>query len=412
MMKEHCSGYPARICGPLAWMGNGSQVIVSDIGIAGGLAFDPDDGHIYWSRSNLGVERANTDGTGREVVLPDNSFPTSEIFYDTIVDKLFWYDSFARSMKRSDVDGSNEEVLIEQQFFDDLSWGLTGDTQSGRIIWSVPNLQEIASLNRNGIDNGIAIGSKRTVQDGLSGNTAGLAIGPGLNIETVEFYDCFDLESGQILPGPDPLDCPIEADFRLAYGSLFTPSSVVFQNEKQGVEIAHVQDPYSEVDFDDVNDLNLTSDLISEPFDSTVVLRTAGGNYYKLQLIHEDAFGGVGGLLNGHGLVKMTVKHGVIAATVILFGIALLVLRGPAVYSPLVQAQDGEPGFTLHPGVDQLDVGLSTVLSVELASESFTSSPVDTLQITIEFDPGVVSLNDGFCVGDLDGMQSTAVAQV
>lgn len=159
--------------------GGNITTVVSSTDTVSGLTIDTDNQHLYWSRPGVGVERVGYDGADRGLIIGDSFWRTTEIYFDSTIDQLFWYNDLQGSIKRSNPDGSGTTVLISGQVHRELKWGLTGDTQAGRLLWSIPEVFDISSISRDGLSNGIAIGSARQIADHLPGSSAGLAIGPG-----------------------------------------------------------------------------------------------------------------------------------------------------------------------------------------------------------------------------------------
>ena len=108
-------------------------------------------------------------------------------------------------------------------------------------------------------------------------------------VNTMDYYDLFDLETGTVIPedphfpGPPSAAC----DFHFAYNADREPHAVIFQNQSNpfpGVEIAYSEEDYTDVTFSDVAGLVFTPLLIDIPFDKVAVLLTTEGNYFKVGL--------------------------------------------------------------------------------------------------------------------------------
>jgi hypothetical protein len=114
---------------------------------------------------------------------------------------------------------------------------------------------------------------------------------------TVEFEsDYFDLETGTILKGMFPGGMPQDPswDFSVAYNAQKSVHSVIFQNQGEGALIAHLhQTTFEEIGACEIVDLQMTNQLIDEPFDDTrvVILKTATGQQFKLGNAQEDQMG-------------------------------------------------------------------------------------------------------------------------
>lgn len=98
----------------------------------------------------------------------------------------------------------------------------------------------------------------------------------------------FDLETGTIIPDPNPLSLPSQADFNFSYNDGFTPHSVIRQNSSSDVQIAYSTESYSNVLFDDITLLAFSTSFFDVPFNQVAVIYTPEGNYYKLGFVSEN----------------------------------------------------------------------------------------------------------------------------
>src|SRR5882724_7486489 len=85
-----------------------------------GIAVDSAARHIYWT--NMGrvkaddgsIERMNFDGTGLTTIVPrGGTFTPKQLKLDSKNRRLYWSDREGMRVMRSNLDGSNLEVLVE-----------------------------------------------------------------------------------------------------------------------------------------------------------------------------------------------------------------------------------------------------------------------------------------------------------
>jgi hypothetical protein len=130
--------------------GSDKKTIVTACRNPDGIAVDVEAGHLYWT--NMGVpslndgsiERADTDGKNRKVIIPEGStFTPKQLHLDAMNAKLYWSDREGMRVMRSNLDGSQIETLIETGRGDadrrDMTrWcvGIAVDSTSGRIYWT------------------------------------------------------------------------------------------------------------------------------------------------------------------------------------------------------------------------------------------------------------------------------------
>ena len=120
---------------------DGSEVmtVVSQVSGAAEIALDIEGGKMYWAAFNFTspgtVERANLDGTDREVLVDDvNAFGVA---LDHAAQKLYWteFTFFGNSpgaLFRSNLDGSSIEFLLEGR----KPRSITLDVASGKMYWT------------------------------------------------------------------------------------------------------------------------------------------------------------------------------------------------------------------------------------------------------------------------------------
>jgi hypothetical protein len=101
--------------------------------------------------------------------------------------------------------------------------------------------------------------------------------------------ECFDLETGQVVVVPVfPPACEGDWDFHFSNNTARDPHATIVQNQLLGVEIAYSSEGYNSIDGTDVATLSFTSDFVDVSFSQAAVLRTAGGNYFKVGPVSES----------------------------------------------------------------------------------------------------------------------------
>lgn len=134
--------------------GSDRQTVIDNIPtMPDGITIDHDNGHMYWT--NMGrslktrggsIERANLDGSGRRVIVPQGStgvFTPKQITIARRARKLYWCDREGMKVMRSNMDGSGPEVLVstgdsDEDRRDQRRWcvGVAVDERRGFFYWT------------------------------------------------------------------------------------------------------------------------------------------------------------------------------------------------------------------------------------------------------------------------------------
>lgn len=130
--------------------GTDKRLLATQCRFPDGIVVDVEAGHVYWT--NMGVpshddgsiERMDLDGGHRVEIIPRGvTFTPKQIHLDKVGGKLYWSDREGMRVMRSNLDGSNVEVLIETgrgeaDRKDQSRWcvGITIDAASGKFYWT------------------------------------------------------------------------------------------------------------------------------------------------------------------------------------------------------------------------------------------------------------------------------------
>jgi hypothetical protein len=131
--------------------GSDLKVIVSEgRKLPDGIVVDVEAGHIYWT--NMGnptandgsIDRADLDGQNITNVVPaGGTFTPKQLQLDKKDSKLYWSDREGMRVMRSNLDGSDIEVLVERGHsasdrLDARNWcvGIALDVEAGKLYWT------------------------------------------------------------------------------------------------------------------------------------------------------------------------------------------------------------------------------------------------------------------------------------
>jgi DNA-binding beta-propeller fold protein YncE len=148
--------------------GSNRSIIATDCPHPDGVVVDVAAGHVYWT--NMGVpslndgsiERADIDGGNRRfIVAPGGTFTPKQLHLDKANGKLYWSDREGMRVMRSNLDGSQIEILVqtgegETDRRDQTRWcvGIAVDPARKQIYWTQKggDNAEVGRILRAGID--------------------------------------------------------------------------------------------------------------------------------------------------------------------------------------------------------------------------------------------------------------------
>lgn len=132
-------------------------------------------GYMYWTNwSDNAIERANIDGTGRQVLV-DAGSPGASIAVDAVHGQLFWGDSEGRAIRTANLDGTGARTIASTS---DNPYGIAVDPFGGKIYWTENSTS--GKIMRSNLD-GSGIATVLTIPEGF-------ACGITLNLEEGLIY--------------------------------------------------------------------------------------------------------------------------------------------------------------------------------------------------------------------------------
>ena len=130
--------------------GSGVELIFG--GWVEGIALDVGAGKIYWSNgcSDPRIQRANLDGSSVEVLVPypPAGYCVASVELDLINGKIYWTEDFVGSFGRANLDGSAAEILLPDQ----VGGSLALDVGAGKIYWANYGVSGVWTANLDGTD--------------------------------------------------------------------------------------------------------------------------------------------------------------------------------------------------------------------------------------------------------------------
>jgi DNA-binding beta-propeller fold protein YncE len=130
--------------------GSNRSIIATDCPHPDGVVVDVSAGHVYWTDMGVpnlndgSIERADIDGTNRKfIVAPGGTFTPKQLHLDKANGKLYWSDREGMRVMRSNLDGSQIEILVqtgegEADRRDQTRWcvGIAVDPARKQIYWT------------------------------------------------------------------------------------------------------------------------------------------------------------------------------------------------------------------------------------------------------------------------------------
>lgn len=116
-----------------------------------GIALDLPRNKIYWiGYIGQRIERANLDGTGREVLAQGAHIGNAaDLLVDTENQRLYWTEPFSRRILQADLDAQNVTTLI-QLSSPSYPLGLALDAAHSRLYWADSGADKISRANLDG----------------------------------------------------------------------------------------------------------------------------------------------------------------------------------------------------------------------------------------------------------------------
>jgi hypothetical protein len=157
------------------WDGSisGIELLPTDLKAPLGIALDPTNGKVYWTEAGppSSIKRSNLDGSGEEMLLDSISRQPAGIAVDPVGGKMYWIDAEGKKVMRANLDGKGEETLIATGLKKPFGIVLHAATQ--RLIFSDLDARAILRANLDG--------SALETLITIPGKPASLVLGPGAN---------------------------------------------------------------------------------------------------------------------------------------------------------------------------------------------------------------------------------------
>ena len=121
------------------------ETVVTDFDTPRGLAIDAQAGKMYWGSAE--IERANLDGTDRELVVFNGLGQVMGVDIDPVNGKVYWADNQLNAVNRANLDGTGVEVVIPEFSVLDVAV----DPVGGKVYWNA-NSFSLKRANLDGTD--------------------------------------------------------------------------------------------------------------------------------------------------------------------------------------------------------------------------------------------------------------------
>lgn len=139
-----------------------------------GIAVDHRDGYIFFVIPGTGILRADLNGAGTTVIVPDTTSTLRDVQLDLLHDKVYWTAWFTKSgssvLRRSNLDGSGVETIVTNPFQE--IWGIALNPASGLLYYTSPYSQAIHLAQLDGTND-------QVLASGLVFQPGYIALDPG-----------------------------------------------------------------------------------------------------------------------------------------------------------------------------------------------------------------------------------------
>ncbi|MCP4608275.1 MAG: SUMF1/EgtB/PvdO family nonheme iron enzyme [Planctomycetes bacterium] len=138
---------------------NWEDLITSGLNHPHGIAVDFTRGKIYWTELDGNViGRSNLDGSNPEDLIATGLDAPATIALDVTGGKLYWSDvSIDSIIGSADLDGSNQEIVINNHNILGDPYGIALDLSAGKIYWTTGGGNSIGRANLDGSNQEILI---------------------------------------------------------------------------------------------------------------------------------------------------------------------------------------------------------------------------------------------------------------
>ena len=111
-----------------------------------GIAVAVGGGKLYWTDWEVGIQRANLDGSGVETLVREAR--PNGIAVDAAGGKMYWTDYGVNRIRRANLDGSAVEDLVITTL--DNPYGIALDVAGGKIYWTDAGAEKIQRADLDG----------------------------------------------------------------------------------------------------------------------------------------------------------------------------------------------------------------------------------------------------------------------
>jgi predicted Rdx family selenoprotein len=113
--------------------GSNAHAVISGANNPMSLALDTANNALYWADRSWGIRRANTDGTGQELIVPIENLSDAYVAVDPDLGKVFWLRSSGGTIWEANLDGSNAHAVISGA---NNPMSLALDTANNALYWA------------------------------------------------------------------------------------------------------------------------------------------------------------------------------------------------------------------------------------------------------------------------------------
>lgn len=108
---------------------------------------------LYWVDASLAlIKRSNLDGSNVETIINAAGQLPRRVVVHPLEQKIYWTEQIGENIKKADLDGSNIETILSAADGLDDPLGLDLDIVNGKIYWSEPHFGNVSEVKRANLD--------------------------------------------------------------------------------------------------------------------------------------------------------------------------------------------------------------------------------------------------------------------